>query len=289
MIDVPTYLHYVAGFEGLLSQGRKQLPLAMPRPELADVAADAPVCLLFSPHPDDEAISGGLAWRLRRECGWRVVNVAVTLGSHRARRAERWRELSACCAYLGFELVSASGEALDGLERVVPQTVQQDPSHWAHCVLRVADLLRLHRPALVICPHDNDGHAAHVGTHLLVMYALRQVGTAVSPHVALAEFWNTQSNPGLMVQLSTPDVAALVTALSLHEGEVARNPYQLTLPAWFIDGVRRGTERVGAPGSKVPPFTFATLYGWQHWTGTHCVPLGARTLAISDSPSSLFA
>ena len=34
--------------------------------------ADAPVCLVFSPHPDDEALVGGLPLRLRA-AGWRVV------------------------------------------------------------------------------------------------------------------------------------------------------------------------------------------------------------------------
>jgi LmbE family N-acetylglucosaminyl deacetylase len=37
--------------------------------------------LIFSPHPDDECIIGGLALRLLREAKWNVINVAVTLGS----------------------------------------------------------------------------------------------------------------------------------------------------------------------------------------------------------------
>ena len=45
--------------------------------------------LIFAPHPDDEAMSGGLALRLMRECGFEVKDVAVTLGSNKARRPGR--------------------------------------------------------------------------------------------------------------------------------------------------------------------------------------------------------
>ena len=51
-----------------------------------------------------------------------------------------------------------------------------------------------------------------------------------------------------MVESSAADVADLMAALSLHVGEVARNPYHLRLPAWMIDNVRRGAELVGGQG-----------------------------------------
>lgn len=44
--------------------------------------------LIFAPHPDDESMSGGLAMRMMRECGFKVTDVAVTLGSNKARRPE---------------------------------------------------------------------------------------------------------------------------------------------------------------------------------------------------------
>ena len=217
-----------------------------------------------------------------------MVNVAVTLGSKQLRRAERWAELSACCSHLGFELLSASGEATHGLEPNALRMAAAEPVYWHAAVQKVATLLLQYRPRVVVCPHDNDGHAAHIGTHRLVTDALRHIGSAVQPHVVLTEYWNTQPDPGLMVELSAADVSELVAALSLHAGEVARNPYHLTLPAWCIDAVRRGAERVGAPGSEAPGFTFATLYGWQRWTGTVLEPMPARMLALSCGPAALF-
>lgn len=288
-MEHPDYLPYVSAFEQLLDSGRGLPVVPQSMPVLPPVAADAPVCLLFSPHPDDEVITGGLPWRLRRQDGWRVVNVAVTLGSNLARRAARWSELGHCCSRLGFELLSASGEHVNGLERITPQAAAQEPGHWACAVQRVADLLVQFHPRVVVCPHDNDGHAAHIGTHHLVMDALRLLGGRVQPHVLLTEYWNTQPAPRLMVQLSAADVADLVAALSLHVGEVARNPYHLTLPAGCIDAVRRGAERVGAAGAQAPGFTFATLYGWQRWDASGAVTQPARVLPLGLAPGLFFA
>ncbi len=282
------FLRYVASFEQLLDSGRGLDAASAPSPELPPLAQGAPVCLVCSPHPDDEAIAGGLPWRLRSQSGWRVVNVAVTLGSNQGRRAARWNELLACCAYLGFELVSASGESHTGLERITPQTAQQDAAYWAACVARVADLITHYQPRLIVCPHQNDGHAAHTGTHLLVMDALRRLGPGVQAHLALSEYWNTQPDPGLMVELGPSDVATLMAALSQHVGEVARNPYHLTLPAFLMDGVRRGAERVGAPGSAAPQFSFAALYGWRRWAQGQSLPLPAQVLALHRLPATLF-
>jgi LmbE family N-acetylglucosaminyl deacetylase len=90
-------------------------PLPHPAP-----AADAPIALLFSPHPDDESITGGLALRLSRECGWKIINVAVTLGSKPERRAGRLEELQGACRFLGFELLTVAG---GGVEDVITHCV----------------------------------------------------------------------------------------------------------------------------------------------------------------------
>ena len=91
--------------------------------------------------------------------------------------------------------------------------------------------------------------------------------------------------PNLMVESSPADVADLVAAVSFHRGEVARNPYHLSLPIWMADNVRRGSERVGGQGGSAPAFHFATLYrlrewargGWVNGLGTpRVIPAGGR-------------
>lgn len=280
---------FVAGFEQLLDHGRVLTATQAAPPTLPPVPEQAPVCLVFSPHPDDEAIAGGLPLRLRREGPWRVVNVAVTLGSDRSRRHERWIEVRRCCDFLGFDLVTASGEQGRGLERIDARSALVDPAHWADCVARVAELLREYQPRVVVCPHALDGHPAHIGTHKLVMAALPATGLHQPLHLVHSEYWNTQLEPRLLVELGRAEVTDLVGALIQHVGEVARNPYHLSLPAWFIDGVRRGAERVGAAGSRAPDYRFAALYGWQCWKQGALLAMQPQTLPLTTPAPRLFA
>lgn len=282
------YLDFVMGFARLLQSGRALSSKLPADPELPLVPADAPVCLLFSPHPDDEALSGALPWRLRNEARWRVVNVAVSLGSDRSRRAARWIELADSCARLGFELVSASGESEQGMASIGPQTATTHPAVWASSVARVAALLQQYRPRVVVCPHALDGHPVHIGTYALVTDALAMLDPVPGPHLLLSEYWNTQMQPGLMLEINARQVASLMAALCQHVGEVARNPYHLTLPAWFMDGVRRGAERVGAAGDAAPDFCFAALYGWQRWHAGALQVQPVRIVAVADQVDALF-
>lgn len=260
-------------------------PLVPPsRPALAP---DAPLCLVFSPHPDDEALVGGLALRLRSEAGWRVVNVAVTLGSRLERRAARWQEAQACCDHLGFELFSVMGVPGQALERITPEAARTDPVHWRQAVQRVAALIERHQPRLIVCPHELDGHGAHMGTHLLVRDALEQARTGAL-HLLLSEYWNTQLEPGLMLELNAAQVAQLMAATALHVGEVERNPYHLSLPAFLIDGARRGAERVGPPGAQATPAVFAALYGWLYREGGAWRPVAPRLALAGVDLNELF-
>jgi hypothetical protein len=73
------------------------------------------------------------------------------------------------------------------------------------------------------------------------------------------------TNPNLLVELGVQDVGDLITALSLHVGEVKRNPYHARLPAWLMDNVRRA-EIVGEPGGAAPDFTFGAIYRLRKWS-----------------------
>ncbi|MFX8262361.1 hypothetical protein ABTL46_21145, partial [Acinetobacter baumannii] len=82
----------------------------------------------------------------------------------------------------------------------------------------------------------------------------------------------------------------LVTALSFHVGEVARNPYHLSLPAWMIDNVRRGGELINKQGRAVPDYSFATLYRVRRWQNGELneVHLKNSMLSVDEDPASLF-
>jgi LmbE family N-acetylglucosaminyl deacetylase len=257
------YYKFVSEFAGLTVAARS-LPLGGIAPHgrgAPDTAA--PAGLIFSPHPDDECLVGGLALRLQREAGLRMINVAVTQGSSRARQAERFQELSDACGWLGFGLEQT---APNGLEKITVKTRQQEPGHWAAAVQIIAALLARHQPRVIFFPHAGDWNGTHVGTHYLVMDALKAMPRQFETLMVQTEFWGAMAAPNLMVELSVEDLADMLAALSFHVGEVKRNPYHLRLPGWMQDNVRRGAELVGGQGGAAPDFMFATLYRVSQWS-----------------------
>jgi LmbE family N-acetylglucosaminyl deacetylase len=241
--------------------------------------------VVCSPHPDDEALIGALALRLRRECGATVTNIAITLGSNASARARRRRELKSACAVLGFDLVVANPPG--GFEHVHPDTRQNQPAEWAAKVRVLSAALELERPDAVFSPHAEDFNTTHIGTHYLVEDALgeylERTGRGPLP-LFETEFWHPNSRPNLMVGVSPDDEAILIMATAEHGGEVRRNPYHLRHPGRMIDNVRRGAEVVGGQGGPAPDFPFAELYRVVFMAGRNLVAPrpGGRVLGPTE-------
>ncbi|WP_162254497.1 PIG-L deacetylase family protein [Pelomonas sp. Root1444] len=238
-------------------------------------------CLIFAPHPDDECIVGALPLRLRQEAGWRVSNVAVTLGSNPVRRASRWAELQDACTVLGFDCIRV-GE--DGLSDVRADTAERLPRLWQVHVEAIAALLAKHRPGLVLAPHALDDNPSHRGVHRLVVEAI--AAARLDTVLAHTEFWATQPAPNALVQTSIADTARLIAALERHAGEIARNPYHLRLPAFLADAVRRGGELVLGAGATPPDFAFATLYRFVTYRAGQPIAELPRRVFPADQPLS---
>jgi LmbE family N-acetylglucosaminyl deacetylase len=279
------YQKFVSTFARLVTDGKK-LPFGKIRPPgKIKVKPDAPVALIFSPHPDDECIIGGLALRLLREAGMRVINVAVTLGSKKERQQARLREVKKACGWIGFELAQT---APNGLEKINSQTRKNHPKHWARAVKIIAASLAKNRPRVIFFPHELDWNITHIGTHFLVMDALKTLPTGFQTTLVETEFWGQMPSPNLMVESSAADVADLISALSFHVGEVRRNPYHLRLPSWMQDNVRRGAELVGGQGGESPDFMFATLYRVRQWKNGRAIKIftGGRQIGARENPVS---
>ncbi|MFW5997154.1 MAG: PIG-L deacetylase family protein, partial [Lentisphaeria bacterium] len=223
---------------------------------------DAPRVLIFSPHPDDECIVGTLPLRLLRESRFRIINIAVTLGSRKDRRPERLEELKGACQFLGFEMVQSAPE---GLESIKPETRQKNPALWKDSVEVIRRILTDQQPQIIFIPHAEDWNGTHIGTHKLVCDALTSMAPEFACFVVETEYWHPMKNPNLMVECQPELVADLIAGLSFHAGEIARNPYHLSLPAWMQDNVRRGSELIGGQGGEAPAFHFATLYRLSYW------------------------
>jgi LmbE family N-acetylglucosaminyl deacetylase len=281
------YQKFVSGYARIFAGGRS-LPLGgiSPRKKSAP-ASNAPVALLFLPHPDDECIIGGLALRLMREAQMRIINVAVTLGSNKKRRRARLRELKNACDFLGFELELA---APNGLEKINPETRAKNPAHWKAAVKTITASLAKHQPRATFFPHEFDWNRTHIGTHFLVMDALKTLPKHFQTMIVETEFWGQMPSPNLLVESGVKDVADLVAALSFHAGEVRRNPFHLRLPAWLQDNVRRGAELAGGQGAAAPDFTFATLYRLRQWKngGVKNIFAGGRKISARHNPLAIF-
>ena len=265
-------------------QSGKNLPTGLKSKAVHFAERSSPNVLIFSPHPDDECITGGLALRLLREAKWNVINVAVTLGSDKFRRAARLRELKNACEFLGFDLIVA------GLEKINLETRKKNPAQWQSAVGTIAKILAAQKPLVIFLPHENDGHPAHVGVHFLVLDALKKLPRDFNCFVVETEFWGQMANPNLLVEIGASDLADLIAALSFHVGEVKRNPYHARLPAWMTDNVRRGAEIVGGAGSVPPDFTFGTIYRLQKWRGGKLrkVLNGGKIFNAKENTTKLF-
>ncbi|HTJ95574.1 MAG TPA: PIG-L family deacetylase [Pararobbsia sp.] len=253
---------YVEAFKALL---HRRLPLASEHaapltPRRVDPAR--PLIAIVSPHPDDECIVGGLPLRLRREAGYEVLNIAATLGSNIERRDERWTELTYACNVLDFAAVDP--KFVDRLPLHVKRR-ESEPDTWRRDVARLAEVFAECQPAIVLCPHANDGSASHIGTHALTLDALSVYGKPV--WLVQSEFWGTMASPNLLIELASNDVATLLRALVCHRKEVERNPYHLKLTSWLADSVRRGGETVFGAGLEPPSYDFGAVYRVDRWNG----------------------
>lgn len=251
----------------------------------AALAADAPVAMIFAPHPDDECIIGGLPLRLGREAGFNVINVAVSQGSNLKRQPERWVELKNACDYLGWGLLETIP---GGLMDVNCKTRDNNPTAWAEKVEVIANILRKYKPQVVCCPHNNDYHSAHIGTYYLLTDALKAANHSCI--LVQTEFWRQMEAPNALIATSLNDTADLIAALACHVEEVRRNPYHLRLPGYMADNVRRGAEVCGGQGAAAPTFSFGSIYHIGHFDGNDLVPTDKKyTISESDDIKAILA
>ena len=152
----------------------------------------------------------------------------------------------------------------------------------------ISAILQRAAPRIIFFPHEHDWNSSHIGTHHLVVDALRRL-PSFACYTIETEYWGQNNRPNLMVQSSPEDVADMVAGTSFHVGEVTRNPFHLFLPAWMQENVRRGSEIVGGQGEAAPDWTFATLYRLRRWRDGAFEEVLARGGAIPAAADPLQA
>lgn len=252
------YLQYIESLRDL-ARSAARLPLGM---DFMSARADSKEnafgkIVIFAPHPDDECIIGLLPLRAMLECGAEVVDIAVTLGSNKARRMERLAELEAACSYLNWR-VSLCAE--DGFENVNIAWRNSNPIAWQAMVEKVGQKILQETPRMIILPHLDDWNITHVGVGHLVLDALALLGDSYDGYLVEYEYWGNLKSANLMLEANPEHIAILMEALSRHTKELERNDYHVRLPFYMADNVRRGAELIGGQGGDAPKFDFASLY-----------------------------
>lgn len=194
-----------------------------------------PTVLIFAPHPDDECMNS-LPLRFMTECGFDVIDAAVTLGSNRARQKPRKAELADACDFLGW------GMSVFGFERIAKKTRSGEPEYWAECVGKVAALIERKKPAVVFAPHPRDWNKSHIGTSLLVSDALKTLSW--SGVYIQTELWQAMENPNLLSEVS-PEILAAMTARfrATQKRSSATLPPEPRLVFYRQRAPRRGNRR----------------------------------------------
>lgn len=259
------WLQFLRGYTNAMDAG-KAIPLgpsavALSPPPPGKAEGTPAKVVLCPPHPDDEALSGALALRLRQDSGAEITSVAITLGSDAAERPRRLRELQAACRALDFNLVVTRSP--HGLDRVTEKSRREEPAIWAEKVEALREIFDQERPDLVLAPHAQDFNTTHVGTHWLVADALAMHSERSGRGPVLlaeTEIWHQMERPNLMIGLTPELVAAQLVGAVEHGDEMRRNPYHLRHPCRLMDNVRRGSEVVGGQGAAARDYAFAEIY-----------------------------
>jgi len=254
----PNWLAYVENLRHLVRQEGNSKPVSKTDAAVGMQSSLSPV-LLFSPHPDDESITGLLPLRLLREEGRPVIDIAVTLGSNEKRREQRANELEAACRVLGFAVEHLTGTQKTS-ERLRDFMEGKGTGDEA-LVEEVAAVLDRHRPALVLYPHARDRHPTHVAVARLLEQALTRYSVKASPVLAAeTECWQPMPDSNLAVEGDPRQVAMLCEAIAQHAGEVARNPFHLRQPVRLMENFFRAGELIRGFGGDCGRISFAELY-----------------------------
>ncbi len=245
--DYSAYLH--SWTDLVLNHGGKNpiLP-SMVKPE---GLPQSPKILILAPHPDDECLMAGYALRAKEDWGSEVYVLPYSYGSRIERRLPRCKEMQAAVEVLGFHwLDSRSNSQMERLS--MSEFVQA---------------CRSIEPDIIISPHPDDHHPVHVEAAKMVR-DFRVAMTAVFNKDASrkkeitwvqTEYWKQNAEPNFFLPLSKDHVIRMGQALQKHEGEISRNPYHLSLPAWLMDQSRRAPEVLGGFGQESSQYLLGIL------------------------------
>lgn len=213
-----------------------------------------------SPHPDDEILGAGATLLGLRDAGYRVLNLACSLGRP-PDRTRRRAELVQACRIAGLELV---------IPESLPPIGSGDDLARAQTALStaIADLLEQSGAQLIVGPSPHDGHHGHE----VVGRAIRDAVQARDEPLEVM-FWGLWSElpiPNVLVGFGEARLRELQRALAAHAGELARSRLDRLLESRATANAVLGAERVfgfGVAGAEYDYAELLTLVGWRSARG----------------------
>jgi LmbE family N-acetylglucosaminyl deacetylase len=208
-----------------------------------------------SPHPDDELIGAGATLMALRDAGWRVVNVACSLGRP-GDRDRRRAELIEACRRARFELEIPEG--LPGIGRDDDLAAAQGALAG---VLSAA--IDRHGASLIVGPSPDDGHHGHEVVGRAIRDAVEARGLPF--RLMFWGLWADLRSPNVLVGFDAERLAEIQAALSAHAGELARNDYDRLVRARAEMNAVLGAERVFGFGARRTACDYAELLTELTW------------------------
>jgi LmbE family N-acetylglucosaminyl deacetylase len=205
---------------------------------------EQPAVLSVAPHPDDELLGAPVLLMALRDAGWRILNLACSLGRP-ADRSRRRLELEEACRRARFELLIP--------DRAPPMGRDDDLAAAREPLAELIMQTALASDARVIVgPSPEDAHHAHE----LVGLSIRDATEGLSRLVTVVEWgvWSDLRHPNLILWYGKPRLEEILHALAAHEGELRRARFDSMLEARGVVHAVLGPERVfghGVAGREV--------------------------------------
>jgi LmbE family N-acetylglucosaminyl deacetylase len=210
--------------------------------------------LHLAPHPDDEAIGAPATLLALAGAGWRVTNLACSLGNEQARERRRG-ELEASCRLLGFDLVVAPDAVTAG-----PGSGMAGEDELTGVVMKTIAAMD---PQIVVSPSPHDRHPGHEVVARAARNAIRNLSSPA--RWWMYGIWGDLPLPTLITKFDLPVLEKIVSALSAHAGEVARNDYRVLVENRARANAVTGPERVFGFGSASPGIELVELCTEAGW------------------------
>ena len=178
-----------------------------------------------------------------RDAGWRIVNLACSLGRP-GQESRREAELREACELAGYELrlppspISISGEVdRDAVRAELKELASRE----------IADL----DAAVVLSPALGDRHPGH----RLVAEAVRDMiaSRPAPPRWWVWEMWGSLPRPTIGTLFGEERLEEVLAALAAHRGELARNDYRRFVRARAEMNAALAAELLFGFGAAAPP------------------------------------